>query len=133
MAISVRAAKKRTWLCGIRKVFEEKEVHSLLTVFAPFVQLSMEGEVEEDVYNCSIPWHRPLCTWATLLTDPNRLFPGSTTRLGKGGDIHGRPSSLHTLANLCDEFPELVSGWPGGMLLRYLNGGLGVCLFIITM
>jgi hypothetical protein len=47
LAISVRAAKKRTWLCGIRKVFEEKEVHSLLTVFAPFVQLSMEGEVEE--------------------------------------------------------------------------------------
>ncbi len=72
------------------------------------------------MYNCSIPWQRPLCTWATILTDPNRLFPGSTARVGKGGDINGRPSSLQTLANLCDEFPELVSGWPGGMLLRYL-------------
>ena len=67
--------------------------------------------VEEDVaLFAAVQRWRPSCTWAGLLTDPDRLFPC------RSHDSATRPG----LAVLCDEFPELFSGWPGGLLLRHL-------------
>ena len=79
-----------------------------------------QGDVEEDLelFVAVQRWKPTPSAWAGLYTDANRLFPSSPTGRAEDGDEQRRRRP--GLAVLCDEFPELVSGYPGGLMLRHL-------------